>query len=414
VAVAVVVGLVATAVLVAYWGREGPSEVEVKLNSAATHLTESAEAFSAEDWNGAEAKAVASKNDILAAYSAYREDPSVVKADDRSIMEAGMVLFRDLTFAMIDTSRLMRAIQEIGNNCDVTQVETLDYLPECELLADSIADTADQWDALALQIETLSRDQPRSKEVLDLDPATADDFRQAAQGFRDGATAFRDLIEQARAGSGYTPLEDRDIPREQTGHPDSPYFTTQVRNVFDGFDQDGSTTIDLLEARDFYTWVEDNIRYRYDDENVQNAIPGYPIGDGHDGPDYHQTPDETLTDSMGDCEDMNALEVAFYNYWGITAFEAYVNAQSQYSADHAIAIVYVGQDEAEARDTIGRIDSYQIQDGEWPGVPAGAYMLVDNAYSDTFGMVDGEGIQPGQFQIFEVHPLGEAFTRPIQ
>jgi hypothetical protein len=153
--------------------------------------------------------------------------------------------------------------------------------------------------------------------------------------------------------------------------------------------------------------VEANVRYRYDDERVRNPHPGTTVGDGRPGVQYTQTPEETWRERAGDCEDMNRLQVAFYNHFGVPSFQAFVNAQGE-SVDHAIAIVWVGANLTEAEDVMGRLDSYQFDPGNRWGIPAGVYAIVDNAYSSEYGVISG-GIPPDRFTIFQVLDVTQTF-----
>ncbi|MBI2329158.1 MAG: transglutaminase domain-containing protein, partial [Chloroflexi bacterium] len=108
--------------------------------------------------------------------------------------------------------------------------------------------------------------------------------------------------------------------------PEPELIPAELSEFFDQFDFDSNEEIDIEEASFFYYWVENNITYRYDDENKENPLLGSLVGDGRPGADYRQRPYETYIEGAGDCEDMATLEVAFLNYWGIAAYVAGVNA----------------------------------------------------------------------------------------
>jgi hypothetical protein len=102
----------------------------------------------------------------------------------------------------------------------------------------------------------------------------------------------------------YIPIDDRVIPSviviPQISEDIVP---SDLAAFFDEFDIDGNGELDLGESQDFFYWVEDNVVYRFDDENQQNP-GGFPVGDGRPGPEYWQTPYETWVEKAGDCEDM--------------------------------------------------------------------------------------------------------------
>lgn len=392
----------------------------------------------------AEADARGAAAAILRAQEAVRKQGTAISAVDRYVIQDVLAMYMAMSEAYEDMARISQEVNELSREVDRLSSESFDAIfalyPAYEVLADAFDGNALLWERVANDMERL-RARPEAARYVDLEAVDASSYRETADGFREGAREIRALIDEAE-GDGYEPIDDREFPvfddtidpneedfvtptpspRPTTNpgppvHPTSPYFTPRVRALFDKFDADASGTIDLGEASDFFFWVEGNIRYRYDDENYADPNPGSPVGDGRVTPpshrDYHQKPDETLAEGMGDCEDMSALEVAFYNYWSITAYEAYVNAVAETSVDHSVALIYVGETASQAASVIGRLDSRAIPAGNEWNIPAGTYMFVDNAYSGSFGYIDGRGIEPGKFQIFQVKRLGEGFTVPV-
>lgn len=189
-----------------------------------------------------------------------------------------------------------------------------------------------------------------------------------------------------------------------------PLVPDVVAKFFDQFDFNNDGVLSIGEGEDFYYWVEDNIQYRYDDEQETNAPPGSLIGDDRDGPDYRQTPLETLEEGAGDCEDTATLEVAFYTYWGIQVFVAGVNADDPQYIDHAVAIVQIDDSLQDFVNLLGDLMYWEFKSGEeiraWKieTIPAGFYMLVDNAYSDDFGYLT-DGIKEDRFNILDLVSL---------
>ena len=160
------------------------------------------------------------------------------------------------------------------------------------------------------------------------------------------------------------------------------------------FDFNSDGELDLYEAESFFYWVEENIKYRYDDENDPDGlryleagmITSAQLGDGREGIDYWQTPWETLNEGYGDCEDMAILQAAFYDSFGIEAYVGLVNAKG-YKIDHAICIVRVGETPEEFDEIVnyylgGYVVYYYLEGGH--------FMIVDNAYSEQFGFITAE------------------------
>jgi len=47
---------------------------------------------------------------------------------------------------------------------------------------------------------------------------------------------------------------------------------SDLASFFDKFDEDGNGKISLYEGEKFFSWVEKNIKYRYDDENSKEGF----------------------------------------------------------------------------------------------------------------------------------------------
>ena len=178
--------------------------------------------------------------------------------------------------------------------------------------------------------------------------------------------------------------------------------------LFDTFDLDKNGEVDIGEAEEFFKWIRANIQYRYDDEYESDPIPGYPVGDGRAGLDYWQKPIETYTEGAGDCEDMAILNVAFYRYYGIDAYAAWVNAEGE-KLDHVVCVVKIGMTPEEVAEyTGGEIVYYELEDGY--------YLLVDCAYSDQFGTAGSDPsettqiLEKGRFTIESLVTLEEAYA----
>ena len=273
------------------------------------------------------------------------------------------------------------------------------FLTELELHVRRTEELSRAWARSASELEFILRTNP---ELLGITKEEIDSAREWASLLEEIADADRALIKELKAElPDYIPLDDRIIPVKV----DPPLISEEIipsnlARFFGGFDANRDGDIDLGEAQDFFYWVEENIIYRYDDENEQNP-GGSPVGDGRPGPEYWQTPYETWTERAGDCEDMAILQVAFYNYFGISAYHAGVNAEGR-EVDHSIAIVLMGGTPEEFADLLGGLVYYEFEDGY--------YMLVDNSYSDAFGYLCG-GLKEGQFTIEEIDTLEESVDK---
>ena len=162
----------------------------------------------------------------------------------------------------------------------------------------------------------------------------------------------------------------------------------ELANFFAGFDLDGDGELCLDEAGEFYYWVEDNVKYRYDDESDPDGleqlktgrITQAELGDGREGPEYWQNPIETYGEGYGDCEDMAILEHAFYKHWGIESCVAGVDVDGDGELDHGICIAGFEEEIFEELVEIQGVADYYEYDGS-------KFVIVDNAYSDEYGFV---------------------------
>jgi hypothetical protein len=193
---------------------------------------------------------------------------------------------------------------------------------------------------------------------------------------------------------------------------DSSLVPPELARFFKGFDSDQDGELAIGEAQAFYSWVEENVAYRYDDEKTTNPEQGYAVGDGRKSTDYRQTPYETYKERAGDCEDTATLEQALYSYFGVAALIVGVNSVAQSQIDHAATIVLIGGTPEEFREILGDLVYYDIEDGNYnmygSSVQPGTYMLVDNAYSNGFGYVSG-GLEEGAFTISCYIPLENGY-----
>lgn len=179
-----------------------------------------------------------------------------------------------------------------------------------------------------------------------------------------------------------------------------------LADLFASADLDRSGTLEITEAMFFFQWVEENIQYRWDDENAPGHTYGFEVGDGRPGTEYLQTPQQTFSERRGDCEDQHAFELAFYQHWNILGFLAFVNTQAGSPVDHAIAIIYGAPTLPEFDALLGDVPYYEALGR--PGIPDGFYFIVDNTYSSVFGQVS-VGITTDQLVIHHVASLDDLY-----
>ena len=174
------------------------------------------------------------------------------------------------------------------------------------------------------------------------------------------------------------------------------------------------------EAMDFFYWVRQNIKYRYDDEQdpegslefAAGLITKEQLGDRRDGGEYWQKPMETLIEGFGDCDDHAILHLAFYWHWGIEAYLAIVDVDGDGVIDHAICIVLFDEEAFnELVEYMGLVHFYEFHNQK--------YVIVDSTYSEEFGfigrfcLITGEPLPPEimDFGLYEVLMLEEVYLR---
>ncbi|MES2155688.1 MAG: hypothetical protein V4510_11185 [bacterium] len=372
------------------------------------------DALAAEDFDGARDCVDGAKDGLLELYGALYDKRALLSAHDAHLYDEVttlLALFVDATseatsWAQSFTENVQ--FYEQATNADEKGLA----IASLELSLQSGRNAAQDLRDAAAHIRQLLRDDPDTATEMSLSEADAQTQESSADEVDTNIGQVNDYIAQAKTQGDYQPPAQDALPEGSTVKLPEGLVSAGLQAFFATFDADHNGNVDRTEAAAFYYWVEGNIPYRYDDENAPKADPRYAIGDGRPGNDYHQTPDETYNERAGDCEDANMLEVAFYNYWGIAAAQAYVNAETDVGFDHAIAIVLVGSTVDEAQQTMGRVDYYEFDASNTYGLKAGVYAIVDNAYSNDFGFIS-DGIAPGKFQILQVHFLGESYTQVV-
>jgi len=170
-----------------------------------------------------------------------------------------------------------------------------------------------------------------------------------------------------------------------------------LAEFYGSFDYDASGSLSIEEAQTFYYWVQDNIQYRYDDENDPDGLDDLDwgditldqLGDNRPGIDHSQTPYETYIEGMGDCEDTAIFSTAFYTYHGIESYVAEIDTDitDDIYVDHAACIALLPG----------------IQDTDFDYVEFGEdkFTIIDNAYSDRFGCID----DGDTYQLIDIHTV---------
>ncbi len=371
-----------------------------------------------EDWRGAREANYAVKLELQGLHRKFLNVQRDLDPDDARAFRATFELFGSLLdfldSGIIWVDEVVARAAELENA--QTDSEALQALYALELTSDLGEVAARDADAIAVQGEFLLGADPDVAARLNIDTEFVATFRSSAEELRSAVREMSQVIDDATEEykTIYVEPQERILPEDlPVAPPPETLVSADVRSFYASFDADEDGSLSIQEAKSFYGWVEDHVAYRYDDEGETDPYPGYVVGDGRAGPDYQQSPTETFAERMGDCEDMNTLEVAFYNHWGITAYQAYVNAVDEFEYDHAIAIVLLGDSLQDAQAIVGNLEYYEFgPDNQWQ-IPTGFYMIVDNAYSDEFGAISG-GVEPGRFQVFEIHALGQDLENYVQ
>ncbi|MBT9139232.1 MAG: hypothetical protein DDT31_01814 [Syntrophomonadaceae bacterium] len=373
----------------------GFEKIHAELDKADIEIGIAWDAIARGDYEIAKERTYNARSYIDKAFRYYLEiEPELTeseKVDWRTIFE---VYRRDYDLT-ISTADWFIAVGELEKMADER------FLTEFELHVRRTEELSKTWERSASELGFILRTNP---ELLDITKEEIDSAREWASLLEEIADVDRALIKELKAElPDYIPLDGRIIPVKV----DLPLISEEIipsnlARFFGGFDANRDGDIDLGEAQDFFYWVENNIKYRWDCEEAHlrpGFMPGFPIGDGRPGGEYWQTPHETWTDRAGDCEDMAILQVAFFNYFGISAYLAGVNAEGR-EVDHGVAIVLMGGTPEEFADFLGDLVYYEFE--------GGYYMLVDNAYSSAFGYLCG-GLKEGQFIIHEIDTLRDSF-----
>jgi hypothetical protein len=363
------------------------NKIHTEFNKADIELAIAWDAINRGDYEIAKTKTYNTRSYIETAFKYYRTIEDKLTEADRTHWLTHFELYRinvDLTLIDIDW---WIAYDELTRLLDGDINERL--ITTFELHIRRTEELSDRWHNYANKLEFIQRTQPDFG-ITDTEISDAREFASISE-----EVAKEDHIslnELKAAMPDYIPIDDRVLPIVVDIPPiPENIIPLDLATFFNEFDRDGNGELDIGEAQDFFYWVEDNIVYRWDGEEdylLPDFFPGYPVGDGRPDGQYSQTPYETWSEGMGDCEDMAILQVAFFNHFGISAYMATVATRPNGVMDHAIAVVYIAESVEEFADLLGGIVYYDLN-GRY-------YMLVDNAYSDAFGDLS-LGLERGAF-----------------
>ncbi len=370
------------------------NNINAELDKADSNLDIAWDAIYRGDYEIAKTKTYSAHSYIDAAFREFQAIENELSEDDKIYWRTIFELYRtdvDLTLSTIDWFIDSDVLMDILLFDEFEQ-----YLIKLELHIRRTEELSEKWNNYANNLAFIQRTQPDFG-ITDKDISDAQEWASMFEEFAQEDRIFLD--ESIALILDFIPIDDRIIqPIVDIPPVSEEIIPSDLARFFDGFDTNWNMELDLGEAQDFFYWVEDNIIYRWDDENRKDGW-GFPVGvgDGRPGADFVQTPYETWRERAGDCEDMAIIQVAFFNHFGISAYVASVNAEGR-EIDHAIAIAAIGGTPEEFANMLGELVYYELE--------GGYYMLVDNAYSDAFGFLCG-GLREGQFYILEKLTLEE-------
>ena len=393
------------------------ASLNATLEEALAAFGAGAEAVAAGEWAQARTMTYRGRDLALQAQDQLTREGRLLSDPDRRAYAAGASLLVDMLEGVLSFVTWAEAIGAANAAMQAagTPAEVAAAAYSYEPAARAAEVTALRFDRVAEEARRLLRAEPALAAELGVDGDFVAGVASAARDVREAQAEVDALLEDlvASLGETYVRPQERSLPT-LAQRPVLPpgQVSPELATFFHSFDANHDEAVDVEEGRAFFAWVEENVRYRWDDEATTRALPGDLVGDGRPGPDHQQTPTQTWLERRGDCEDMNTLQVAFYNFWGVEAYQAYVNAQREDGLDHAVAIVRVGGTADEFSRILGRLTYYEFQPGNPEGVTPGVYMVVDNAYSSSYGFISG-GFDDGRFRIFGVGRLGETLAQAV-
>ncbi|MBE8539725.1 transglutaminase-like domain-containing protein [Geoglobus acetivorans] len=384
--------------------QESADRIAGMVRAADMGVEESMQALVNGNYDGARSSAIKAKEHVGEARKVYGEVEPYLSEEDAELLST-LIEYEDRWATL---SYKTANVREIGSSIldQMIEEDAELTLPKVELLERAYRENADDWNELAdflnANLNTLQKAGIGTEEV-EIIYALSNSTYQLANSLSE----YKDILKTQ--AEGYTPVAERELMSAE--NTESGFISKSVADFFESFDADKNGKLSIGEAQEFFYWVENNVAYRYDDEEAENTIVGLEVGDGREGKDYRQTPVETLSEKAGDCEDMATLEVAFYRYFGIDAYVVGVDTSTPGLVDHAAAIVKIGDDAEVFKKTLGNLLYYELEnvrDVYGNVISPGVYMIVDNSYSGAYGYISG-GVEEGTFTIYCVIPLERGY-----
>jgi hypothetical protein len=378
-------------------------KVDDKLSAIDAKINEAFEALGAGSYSDTNRWAFEAKALLGEAKEGLQQIKVLLQPQEVEIFDAEIQYYDGLGTLLLKTSEVLSEYNEL--NLEMEEAETdeelVKMLPAIKLFFRSLQELGQDWIDFSDKLDSYSKNYPELGFTID-DVQVYYDVGVSYQEAADEWDEWITIVERQYSTAEYVPLEEREIPSSEYESAYSEMITPEMAEFFDAFDANQDGEIDVGEGQEFYYWVENNIQYRYDDEEELEPLVGYVVGDGREGVDYRQKPLETLNELYGDCEDMATLEQAFYQYFGVETYSVGVNAKVESVIDHAATIIRIAEDVETFRDYLGDLVYYEFEEGDQDvyGNPigAGAYMLVDNAYSDAYGYLSN-GLEPDTFWV---------------
>jgi hypothetical protein len=382
--------------------------VWLKITEAVVKINEGVEEFATGSYPDTSRNAYDAKSLLAEARNELQDVRRLLSLDEVELLQDTIQYQDDLATLLISSSEVLQEGIDIDSDIQMadTEDEIISELPRLELYVRSLDELGDDWIDYSEKTGAIGSKYP--------DLGISHEYQYTLRYF--GSTLHESAhewelyakdLEDLYAADDYVPVDDIEIPMSEE-NVSSHLITDEMAVLFEEFDINRDGELDIGEGQEFFYWVENNIEYRYDDEYELEPIAGSIIGDGRDGPDYRQTPMETLREALADCEDMATLEVAFYNYFGVEAYVVGVNADSANVLDHAATVVRIADDVETFQETLGEIVYYEFDEGTTDiygyEITPGVYMLVDNAYSDAYGYLSN-GLEPDTFFVQCIVPL---------
>ena len=185
----------------------------------------------------------------------------------------------DLIFEFISkTIKIFKDLSYIIEVCDAIAAESdLDkMIPRVELIADSIDGTIKSLNEFNKLMKNIKDNNIFATEYLEITDQEISEMEDTVDVFRDLKKDLEDIVVDYKQNinPNYISVKDQMFIHENVPRPSTEITPNELATFFSSFDKDNSGTIDVDEGQAFYYWVEENILYRYDDENAVDPFPG--------------------------------------------------------------------------------------------------------------------------------------------